>query len=891
MSTRSLAGLLLRLYPPSFRSRYGREWLEIADWHGRSLQGARFPRARLVAVLFLDTLKTLPSAWASVRSGRRGEAGGGDRWRGDLRQTVRALRRHPTFTAAAILSVALGVAANTATFSVFDAVLLRPLPYAGADRLAIVWNAFPGSDMSRLPLSGPEVQMLREEPDLFEEVEAIWATSGTVADAEQHVAQVSVGTVTPDFFTMLGVTPALGRSWVHDPSEGRSPSGVLLGDELWRARFGADPDVVGSTIQLNGGGALVIGVLPPGFKLFLPEDGSIPPRLDVYVPVPWDLSILPPAQQYLRVVGRLRPGVDLARANAGALAAADRALRTYPELQATGDRLSVHPLQEDTVRAARPALVALLGAVVLLLLLASANVASLVLARTMGRGRELAIRSSIGASGARLARLVVTETLTVTLIGAALGAWLGRLGATTLWSLRPAGLSRVDSVPIDGRVLLFTAGLSVATAVAFAVISLVGVRGLDPALGLRGAGWMSSRMGRRLREVMTAAEVAVGLVLVAGSALMIQSVTSLDRESIGFDPSGGLTFKLPINMGRFRTDAERAGVAREVERRVREIPSVTAVGATSHLPFATWANWGGEAPPAGTPEGERSTWMADLRAVTASYLPAVGATLVSGRFFDESDDDASQPVVILDETMAARVFPGVDPVGRRMEPVRFFGGSFVPAGAVVVGVIRDIRDRSPARPSDGQVFWPFAQSARWELTFFVRAAGDPTALAADVESAVRAVDPDLAAAAVAPMADYVRVATALTRFLALVGAVFSGLALLMAAIGLYGVIAFVTVQRTHELGVRVVLGATRAELLGRVLAHGLRIGGIGAAVGVLATLGLARFLESIVYGVSPRDPATLAGVCALLVGVALAASYVPARRATRVDPLVALRDC
>jgi len=282
--------------------------------------------------------------------------------------------------------------------------------------------------------------------------------------------------------------------------------------------------------------------------------------------------------------------------------------------------------------------------------------------------------------------------------------------------------------------------------------------------------------------------------------------------------------------------------------------------------------------------------MADLRAVTPSWLPTIGATLVSGRSFEESDDDSSQPVVILDETMAARVFPGVDAVGRRMEPVRYFGGAFVPAEAVVVGVVRDVRDRSPARPSTGQVFWPFAQSARWELTFFARAEGDAAGLAEGVESAVRAVDPELAAAAVAPMDDYVRAATALTRFLALVGTVFSALALLMAAIGLYGVIAFVAIQRTHELGVRVVLGATRAELLGGVLAHGLRIGGIGAVVGVLATLGLARFLSSLVYGVSPRDPATLFAVCALLVGVALLASLAPARRAIRVDPLVALRD-
>ncbi len=879
-----LPRLLLRLYPSSFRRRFEPEWFEIVAWHRRALEDTRFAGVRLAWVLLADTMRTLPAAYASALFGRDG---GG---RPPLRHALRALRRHPTFTGAAVLSIALGIGANTATFSVVNAVLLRPLPYAQPDRLAIVWNEFPGSGMARLPLSGVEVESLRQEPDLFTGVEGIWATSATVLDREGRVAQISTGNVTPGFFALLGVDPALGRSFARDGSEGPVPQGVVLSDEAWRARYGADPTLVGRTIELNGRPVAVIGVLPRGFKLFFPEDGAIPVRLDAYTALPWDLTRLPPAQQFLRVVGRLRPDVDPARASAGVLAAAERARATYPELQATGDRFTVWPLQGDAVRSARPVLLALLAAVGLFLLLAAANVASLVLARTLSRTRELAVRASLGASRAALARLVAMESLLVTGAGALLGAWLGRVGAGVLWALRPEGLARADMAPLDGRVLAFTVGVSILAGLAFALVSLAAVRSMDAALGFRGGTAPGGRWGRRVREWITAGEVAIGLVLVAGSALMVRSVASLGRESIGFDPAGALTFKVALDLQRFPADSTRAYLADEMVRRISAVPGVSAVGATSHLPFATWANWAEAAPPDGTPEADRAEYFADLRSTTHGYLAAVGAELVSGRFFDDRDDARGDPVVILDETMARRLFPGEAAVGRRVSPSRYHAHQFEVTPATVVGVVRDIRDRTPSRPSTGQVFWPFAQSARWELTFFVRTQGDPASLADAVRRAVAAVDPRLDIAAVAPMSQHVRRATALTRFLALVGSVFSALALVMAAVGLYGVVAFVTAQRTHELGLRSVLGATRRELLRDVLGHGLRVGAAGVGAGLLAALALTRFLGGLVYGVSPHDPATLAAVGALLLAVSLLASLVPARRATRVDPMTALRE-
>lgn len=894
-----LPRLLLQLYPPSFRRRFAPEWAEIVGWHRRALEGASLAGVRLALVLVTDTLTALPGAYlAAMGLGSHARGSGSDGGPGrDVRHAVRTLLRNPTFTWAAVVSIALGIGANTATFSVVDAVLLRPLPYAQPDRLAIVWNEFPGaggsSGLRRLPLSGVEVASLRQEPDLFTGVEGIWATSASVIDREGRVAQISMGDVTPGFFALLGVEPALGRSFVRDGSEGPVPMGVVLSDEAWRNRYGADRSLVGRTIDLNGEPVPVIAVLPAGFTLFFPEDGAIPSHLDAFTALASDLTRLPPAQHFLRVVGRLRPDVDLERASIGVAAAADRARATYPELQDTGDRFTVRPLHADTVRTVRPILLTLLAAVGLFLLLAGANVASLVLARTLSRTRELAVRASLGASRAGLARLVAVESLLVTTLGAVLGVWLGRLGAQALWALRPEGIARAEMSGLDLRVLGFTVAVSVLAGVAFPLISLVAVRGVDAGLGLRGGTTLAGRTGRRVREWLTAGEVAVGLVLVAGSALMVRSVTSLGRESVGFDPAGALTFKVSLDLRRFPADSTRAQLADEMVRRLSALPGVRAAGATSHLPFASWANWAEAAPPEGTPEADRAKYFADLRSVTPGYLQAVGARLVAGRFFDDRDDAGGDPAVIIDETMARRLFPDLDPgeaVGRRVEPSRFHASQFEVTPATVVGVIRDIRDRTPARASTGQVFWPFAQSARWELTFFVRTEGDPTALSDAARRAVAAVDPRLDIAAVAPMTRYVRTATALTRFLALVGSVFSVLAVLMAAVGLYGVVAFVTVQRTHEFGLRSVLGATRRELLRDVLAQGLRVGATGVGVGLLASLALARFLRGLVYGVSAHDPATLIVVAALLLVVALLASLAPARRATRVDPMTALRE-
>lgn len=885
-----LPSFLLRLYPRRFRERFGQEWWEMVAWHRRALRGRPLAGIRLALVLFADTTRALPGAWADRLAGSLGL----DltlSWT-ELRQAGRSLLRNRAFSVAAVASVAVGIGVNAAVFSVANAVLLRPLPYDDPGRLAVVWSRFPASGLVRVPLTGPQVQMLREEPGLFEDVAGVWATSATVVGRDRRVNQVSLALATPNFFHLLGTRPARGRFWDRDDPTDRAserPEGVVLSHEFWAGRLGADPDVVGGPLDLDGRTVRVLGILPPGFTLFFPEDGAIPPSIDAWVALPWNLADEPPGQHYLRVIGRLRPGVGPAEAARAVAAVGERARTVHPELASTGDLLSIRPLHEDTVRTAKPILLALVGAVGLFLVLVSANVASLLVARTAARGRELTIRASLGASRAGLARLLVGESLLLTLAGALLGVWSGHVTAAALWGVRPPGLSRASGVPLDGRVLAFGLALAVLSALGFALISLFALRTSDPALRLRSRAAMGAG-GRRLREALTAAQVAIGLVLVVGSTLMVRSVGSLGRESLGFEPGRALTFRVPLPLRLFPTDAERTRIANEVERRLAGLPGVTRVGATSHLPFDDWANWADAAPPPGTPDEARSEFFADLRAVTPGYLDAIGARLVAGRLLDGRDRADAAPAVVVDETMAERAFPGGDAVGRELEPSRFAGGEFVVTPATVVGVIEDLRDRSPALPSSGQVFWPFAQSPRWELTFFVRTSGDPLALADAVRARVSAVHPELTVARFTPMAAYVARATALTRFLARVGSVFSLLALATAAIGLYGVVAFVTVRRTGEIAVRVAVGASRGEILRGTLAHGVRVGAVGVGLGLAGALLLGRAMEGLVYGVGVRDPLTFLVVGSALLAVALVASLAPALRATRVDPVAAMRD-
>jgi len=884
---RRLARLLLLLYPKSFRARFEDEFLEAFEWHRARLTHRRARRLRLAAIMLRDTIIAVPRAYSD---GPRRVGGVTRAAVADARHAARGLARSPLFTLSAVASLGLGIGANTAVFSVVNAVLLEPLPYADPDHLTIVWNHFATSDQTRLPLAPVEVAELADEPGLFESVGGLWATSATVTDAEGHPVQVPAALVTPSFFSVLGVTPTLGRDFFSQDRSTEAPEGVLVSHELWRSTLASDPDVLRRSLIVDGVSTPVLGVLPEGFRLIFPPDGSIPERLDVYRSLPWNLRELPVGIRYLRVVGRLAPGVDLDEAQTAVDAVGARVRATYPEIASDGDSFSVHPLQADAVREARPVLQVLLAAVGLFLLLASANVASLALARAGGRTGEMAVRRSLGASNGRVASLVLCESLLVGVLGAVVGLGLGILGADVLWSLRPEGIARIDSVSLDGTVVLFTLGVSALAVLVFgwAPVRWTARGGVADTLRSAGARVVGART--RSREWITVGQVAVSLVLLCGAGLLARSLGELSRADVGFAPEGLLSFKVALSEQLFPTDEERARIAGEIEQRVRALPGVSATGATSHVPFGIWPNWSGAAAPEGTPEADVEAFMVDHRSVTPGYFEALGARLEAGRFFGSADEGASDPVVVIDRALADRAFPGGDAVGRLIHPTRYLNGEFTPAPATVVGVVGSVRDVSPSRPSRGQVFWPFTQSARWELTWVVRPQDDAGALLERIREEVLAVSPDLAVAAVAPLDELSREATAGTRFVTLLGGVFALLALGLAALGLYGVIVYSSSSRMAEFGLRRVVGARPRDILWSVVADGLRLGTLGVTVGTVAALGLNRFLASLLFGVSPTDAMTLLAAASILLAVMFAASLVPALRAMRVDPQVAIRS-
>lgn len=907
MARLGIENRILGLYPGDFRRRFGPEWLEAMRWRRSTMAESVAGRIRFAAHLMADSLRALPSAhWSAFRSRlRRSEAArervirdgmGGPARRGptpdalaeDVRHVMRGLSRNRLFALMAVASIALGVGANTAIFSVVNGVLLEPLPYAGADRLVIVWNEFPESALSRLPLSGVGVEELRAQPGLFESVGGVWATTRTLSDGRGAPLQVSAGVITPDFFEVLGIKPAIGATWDPDGTE-PVPEGVVISDALWRNRFGADPGLIGGRIQVDGSPVTLIGVMPESFRLHFPPDGSIPESLDVFVPLPRDLTLLPPDQHFLRVVGRLRAGVSLEAAREGALEAADRARAKYTELTATGDRYSVLPLQADAVQSARPVLLALLVGVGLFLLLAAANVGNMVMARTTARRSEFAVRSALGASGGRLAQLVVLESLIVAIGGGLAGVWLGAVGGRFLWTLRPAGVTTIDSVPFDGRVIAYAIAATVIAAIIFGLAPMLSAARVPAHSSMRAAG-VARDTGPRLRQGLTVAGVALALVLLVGAGLVGRTLIRLQRVDPGFDSGNVLTFRLSLPRALFPSDAERAQLAAEVERRLQELPGVTAAGATSHLPLSQWANWGDTAPPDGTPEEERDAFFVDHRSVTPGYRDAMGLRLVEGRWFEPTDGPQSQPVVVIDRAFAERAFPGVDPLGKILDASRYVEGGFHSEAAVVVGVVEDVRDVALTRPSAGQLFWPFSQAARWELTFVVSTRSDLATLGPVIENTVRAVHGDLVPARIVALDEYVSAATEEARFVALMGGLFSMLALVLASVGLYGVVMYLAVRRAREFGLRLVLGARPETLVRAVVGDGLRLGLAGVFAGVLLSLGLTRLIGSFLFDVSPWDPLTFVGTAVLLVLITMGASYLPARRASRTDPMAVLRS-
>jgi putative ABC transport system permease protein len=791
----------------------------------------------------------------------------------DLRYALRTFVRQPGFAVVAIVTLALGIGANTAIFTIVNALLLKPLPYADPDRLVMVWQDFRlrGGPADEWATPGNYVDW-RAEKDLFEQVAVIsnWnpaLTGGT--EPESLVGEA----VSYEYFSVLGIPPVIGRTFRAEDDIPNAPAVAVIGEGLWKRRFGADPEVLGRRIALSGAPTEIVGVVPESFRPIVAAPAEVwrPRQLNTTDPSRGAIT--------LRAVARLKSNLPLEQAQAAASALSKRLEAAYPEHNEKVGFL-LQPLHDRVVGEFKPGLEALLGAVGFVLLIACANIANLLLARGSARGRELGIRLALGAGRARVVRQLLTESVLLAAIGGVAGLLLGLWAVDALVAIAPADAPRVGEIRLDSAVLAFTAALTIATGVVF---------GLAPALqsardevtralkeGGRGAGAAS---GRRLRRGLIVAEVALALVLLTGSGLLLQTFVRLQNTDLGFDPERVLVGGVNPPRTQYDTRAKHRVFYDQMLETIAAIPGVEKAAIASVLPLSgdSDMNFSIEgAPPPRTASEAPTTWY---RLVSSSYFETMGMRLRRGRYFTAGE---AAPAVVVNETMVARHFAGQDPIGRR---VRFNSD----VAFTIVGVVGDVKVRGAAGDSRVETFVPYWQFTEPGMFAILKTASASSGFAMPLRQAIASIDRNVPVAAVTTLEEMVAGSIGRPRFFALLAAGFGALALALAAVGLYGVMAYSVAQRTMEIGVRVALGATPREVFTLIVGDGLKLAAAGVAIGLGGSILAGRALETLLFGVSPRDPLALSVPAGILLMVAAAACVVPARRGTRVDPIVALR--
>jgi len=809
----------------------------------------------------------------------------------DLRFATRTLLRNRGFTLIAVLTLALGIGANTAIFSVLRGILLKPLPYQAPDRAVMLWSHWKGWDQTWV--SGPEVADYARQTQIFTGV-AAFDNSPVTLTGRSEPERVQSGLVAANFFDVIGAKPLLGRTFLPEEDVPNGPQLVLLGEAVWRRSFGADPGIIGQTIQLNASPFTVIGVMPAAFRL--PVDFSVEEPTQIYTP----LQLGVPDENIrgshgLLAVARLRPELDLAGAQALLDQAVARMKQDHPDNYDPEFGVSLVTVEDQILGRIRPALLVLLGAVALVLLIACGNVANLLLARGEARQREIAIRAAMGARRSRMIRQLLTESVLLSLAGGLFGMVFAWWGVEALPAINPSSLPRAESIHIDLAVLGFTLLLSIATGILFGLApAWQMVREVQPTLRDNTRNVTAGNRGRRFRRILIGVEVALAVVLVTGAGLLLRSFARLSSVEPGFDARGVLTMRLSLPAVTYPTRTSVHSFYDRLFDRLKTLPGVEVVGAVAGLPLAsTRGDWGVTVEGYVPPIGDRGN-PADMQVASADYFRAMGIPLKGGRFLTSSDREGTPPVIIINEAMARRYWAGRDPVGKRMI-LRAEGDS---AWRTVVGVVGDVHHRGltqAPRPEmylpDMQLFYtaPDSVVGARAMTITLRVRGNPDIYAGPVRRVLAETDAGLAVSEVRSLADVVSRSIAAPRFTAALLGVFAALALALAAVGIYGVVSFVVAQRTAELGIRVALGASAADVLRLVVGQGMRPVLIGLTAGLLAALALGRLLNGFLYNVAETDPGTYAAVTLVLAAVAALACYLPARRASRVDPMVALR--
>lgn len=815
----------------------------------------------------------------------------------DMRYAARTLLKNPGFAIVAVVTIGLGIGANTAIFSVVRTVLLQPLPYDEPHELVLLWGEMRNRGVTHFPMSPPDFKAFRDGADALDDLAAVFTFNASLTGDGDPV-QINAASVTPNFFDVMGLSPALGRGFIEEDGfpqpaslqpgqQGALPGIVVLSNGLWQQRYGGDPAVIGQTIQVGGGPSEIVGVMPPGFELLMPPTAGLQTDADLWIAARIDYENAPENNVFLRPVGRLRDGAtpEQLQPQIDRIAAE---LAANNQVKATaGYAIRVEPLHEDLTAHVRPVLLSLFGAVVFVLLIACANVSNLLLVRASGRDRELAVRAAMGGSRSRLIRQMLIESGMLAAAGAVVGIVLASAGIRLLLGLQPGDLPRVDGVGIDGPVLAFTLAAAAVAALVFGTLPALQGSRFDLADALKERGSTGANNARKLvRNAVVIVEVALSLVLLIGAGLMVRSFVELTNVSPGFEPEGVITFTATPPFGTYPQAVDRANFNAELQRRLEAIPGVERAATGFPLPLSGNLFNGRY----GTEEAltdPEAFGQAAYRAVSPGYFEAMGTRLLAGRTFSEADQADSTTFVVVDEKLAGILWPDDSAVGKRFL-IRAVTPE--PDWVEVIGVVEHQRAETLAAEGSETVYLSDRYVGSFGGTWTVKAGVDPAGLMGAVRAEVGALDPEIPVASVELMETYVDQSMGPTRFaLTLIG-VFGVIALVLASIGLYGVLSYVVRQRTAEIGVRMAFGAEAGSILKLVVGQGLALAGGGVVVGLLAAVPLTGFMESMLVGVAPTDPLTFGSISAVFLAVAALACWVPARRAAHVDPVTALRD-
>lgn len=811
----------------------------------------------------------------------------------DVRFALRQFSKRPLFTLVVVVTLALGIGGNAAIFTVADQVLLQPLPYAAPEELVRVYTQFPGLGFDRFWMSEPELLELTEWNDSFAHLGA-WSTGSANVSGGDHPMRVSEAAVNAAFFEVLGVSAARGRWLSADDDLPNAEPAVVLGHGLWQRAFAGDPDLVGETVVVDGLTRTVVGVAPPGYDI---ADAGI----ELWTPLQIDpADTRGRGSHYLNVVGRLAPGVTPGAADDEMAALLERWDQTFPDTHHPNPEthaIVLHPLHDEVVGSAETPLLLLLGAVGFVLLIACANVANLMLARAEGRKREIAVRASLGAERGRLIRQFLTESVVLAVAGAVLGLGVAWIGLTAVMAANPEAVPRAAEVALDGRAVLFTALVAIATGLLFGLAPAMRARAGNLFLALKDGGRSTGGLaGHALRRGLVVAEVALATMLVLGAGLLLKSFWTLQEVDPGFEAGGALSFQISLPEANYPEAARVRAFYARLLAETAALPGVESVAAMSDRPPVRDLN-ANDTEFEGVEAGDDLPANVDYyQIVTPGYFQTMRVPMIEGRTFRDTDGPGSPPVVIINQTLAERFYPGESAVGKRIRR-GWWEEEVGEPWYTVVGVAADVKQDGLDKPAGTELYfltdqWDNVADMNPVRTLYVvaRTAGDPLALVPGVRSALQRLDRSIPLAEVEPLERVVAASLTRSRFLTLLVAVFAGLALLLAAVGTYGVLAYSVAERRHEMGIRMALGATARDVLRLVVGQGMRPVMAGLVLGLAGAFLVSRALASQLYGVAPTDPATYAAVPVVLVGVALLACILPGRSAAKLDPAVALRS-